>query len=322
MAKAKRRKAMTSDADSAGTAQKTAQPAAVSVLKAPQLIEKAVAGIPSLATEDDALKLVFGAYAQFVVPKTDVRKARELLGAFFNVKPAAVTQAVVRLNKVVLDASVEIAEEAQQSMGIEIDTRTLDIAKRSKEEVDEQNALDEAADQAIAKVQAIVTALGVNDRYAGELSAKGKKPRKSLVAPIVKGLVDSGWLKTERPLEMREELGWETPPLFDVENEEVARLLAKVEGVLSLLSENAGSPTQREQVEAQLANFNVNTADLEDTLYKVSALAYGQLDQSAKILERVRNDQTRLAKQIEAINFVKGIYAAVLNYFNPEYSLK
>ncbi len=300
-----------------------AAPAQVSVLKAPELIRKAITGIPELAAEDEALKLVFGAYAQFVVPKTDKGKAKDLLGAFFNVKPTAIQQAVMKLNKVILGSSQAIAEEAQQSMGIEIDARTLDVAQRSEEEMNEQNALDEQADEAIANVQAIVTALGLNDLYASERATHGKKPRKSFTAAIVKKAVATGWLKSENGVDMEpEEPGWETPPVFDTKDKEVARLLAKADGVLTLISENAGSPTQREQVEAQLANFNVTRPDLEETLYKVSKLAHEQLDQSASILERVRKDQAHLAKQIEAINFVKGVYASVLTYFFPEYSLK
>ena len=119
---------------------------------------------------------------------------------------------------------------------------------------------------------------------------------------------------------MEPELGWETPPVFDTKDAEVKRLLAKMDGVLTLLSSNVG-PTQREQVEAQLANFNVDRNDLEQTLYKVSTLAHQQLDQSAKILAKVTSDNKHLAEQVEAINFVKGIYAAVLSYFFPEYSL-
>lgn len=294
----------------------------VSVLKAPELINKAVAGIPDLATEQDALQLVFGAYAQFVVPKMDRKQAESLLGAFFNVKPAAVQAAVLKINKIVLDQSKAVAENAQSAMGIEIDPRTLDNKRRTQEEVDEQNGLNTEADHAIANVSAVIAGLGLRDLYAEELAVKNKKPRKSLAAPIVKGLVESGWLKTDRPLEMEpEKPGWETPPVFDTSDPEVKRLLAKLDGVLTLLSSNVG-PTQREQVEAQLANFSVTREDLEETLYKISVLAHGQLNQSAEILARVTSDNKYLSDQIEAINFVKGVYAAVINYFFPDYSLK
>lgn len=296
---------------------------AVSVLKAPELIAKATTGVPGLATEGDALKLIFGAYAQFVVPKKDKTAARTQLGAFFNAQPKDVQKAIMKLHAIVSASSEAIAESAQQSMEIDIDPRTLDIAKRGKAEVDEQNALDEKADSALANVQAIVTALGLTDRYAEELKAKDLKPRKSPKEALVKKLVESGILAVDRPaVDMQpEEPGWETPPVFDVNDDNVARLLAKIDGVLTMLSENAG-PTQREQVEAQLANFSVTRDDLEDTVYQVSKLAHEQLDQSAKILDRVRKDQKFLAEQIEAINFVKGVYQAVLSYFFPDASLK
>lgn len=297
---------------------------APSMLKASSLIKRATDGIPELVSVEDSLKLVFGVYAQCVVPKLEKKKAASLLSAFFQVKPSEIQQAVIKINKVVLESSQAIAEEFQASMEIEVDPRTLDISRRTKEEVDEQNELDALADQVIANVTTVVTSLGVNDLYAQELEAKGGKPRKSLTQKIVQKAVQSGWLSTQngRNVNVAPELGWNTPPALDTSDDEVSRLQDKIDGVLTLISDNAGSPTLKEQVLAQLENFGVTVADLESALYKLSKLAHEQLDQSEKILERVKADQASLAKKVEAINFVKGVYAAVLTYFFPEFSLK
>lgn len=316
---------------------------ALKIVSSDELLARVLASEPSLQEVAAELKLVIGVWVELIDTPTPVSQSDMLmlLESLFQADPNAVRRAVTEINKRVSVVNGEFAQLFQERTGTPLDPATLDIEKRYRDEIDEQNSLEAQARELLAKVAAVVNKLGLQDLYAQKKAAllekanaaAGKKAKDTKPAPwealqqrLTQVAIERGLAKVTPSEEVEPTVvdhpivaDWQTPPILNPDNPQYVELVKRLDGVLALMRlTEAKSPTNmKDVVLARLANTPTKPDVLEQIMEALSEFANQQLVQSQVAKQTVSNERQVFMARVQALKYVMSIYGAVGQAFAP-----